>query len=81
MFLGNQETLKRTLGYERNIFHAATLSGHAGSGGATFLATPEAKAIIYGEPDCIDNLNNEECLHPNTVSLVSFGARGVTCLH
>jgi hypothetical protein len=40
--------------------------------GVIFLAPPDAQAITYGEPDCVDNLNNEECLHPNTVSLSGF---------
>jgi hypothetical protein len=43
--------------------------------GVTFLATPEANAITYGEPDCIDNRTNAGCLHPNVVSLTSFDGR------
>ena len=40
--------------------------------GIAFLATPEAKAITFGEADCEDNATNTRCRHPGTVSLSSF---------
>ena len=40
--------------------------------GTAILATPEATAITYGEPDCTDIATNTGCRHPNTVSLSGF---------
>jgi len=37
-------------------------------------APPDAFAITFGEPDCVDNASNIGCLHPNTVSLSGFQA-------
>ncbi len=39
--------------------------------GIAILATPEAAAITYGEPDCFGDLI-PPCVHPNTVSLSGF---------
>ena len=33
---------------------------------------PEARAITFGQPDCVNNSMNDGCLHPNTVSLSGF---------
>ncbi|MDH3474265.1 MAG: hypothetical protein OEM59_11285 [Rhodospirillales bacterium] len=32
----------------------------------------EARAITFGEEDCVDNLSNTDCAHPNVVSLSGF---------
>lgn len=40
--------------------------------GMASIAIPEAKAVTYGEEDCVDNSTNTGCLHPNTVSLSGF---------
>ena len=42
--------------------------------GAVSLASPQAQAITYGEPDCTDLAQNIGCHHPNTVSLSGFRA-------
>jgi len=44
--------------------------------GVAFFSVPEARAITYGEPDCVDNSTNTGCLHPNTVQLTGFRPRG-----
>jgi hypothetical protein len=44
--------------------------------GLTFLAAPEAHAVTYGEPDCIDNATNTGCLHPNVVIVGTFRWEG-----
>ena len=46
----------------------------AACGGLIALAPSTARAITFGEPDCVDNATNVGCGHPNTVSLSGFRA-------
>ena len=46
----------------------------AACGGFIALAPSDARAITFGEPDCLDNAANVGCRHPNTVSLSGFRA-------
>jgi hypothetical protein len=44
------------------------------AGWLTAAGAPDARAITFGEPDCLDNASNTGCLHPNTVSVSGFRA-------
>ncbi len=48
------------------------LSCLAVTGLALAVAPPAARAITFGEPDCLDTAANVGCQHPNTVSLSGF---------
>ncbi len=54
------------------VFRNVTLL--AACGALLALAPSGARAITFGEPDCMDNAANVGCRHPNTVSLSGFRA-------
>jgi len=51
---------------------SAILSFLAVLGAGLATAPLPARAITFGQPDCLDNAANVGCLHPNTVSLSGF---------